>query len=157
MRVVGRCRPAFLLVRNSPLGGARRKKHEIGSGAASRTPVDVENRDSGASVGNNGLYAPPERPGDWGHKSSARGRQSRIFRPARNILFMNSSRYRQLDPARDVGPYRKPFLLGRNSSARGRWMLRSEKSSKIFLPPTVRVFELSLGASVGINGLYNSP
>jgi hypothetical protein len=114
-----------------------RQKPEIESGAVSRIHVDVKNRDMGASVDINGLYAPPEPPGDWSHKSSARGRESQIFRPARNILFMKSVGCRYIIPIEGITLYRQMFLLGQNSSPRGRWMHRSEKNSKIFFSPTV--------------------
>jgi hypothetical protein len=45
---------------------------------------------------------------------------------------MTSSRYGQLEVAQDVGLYRKPFSLGRKSSARGRSIARSKKNFQKF-------------------------
>jgi hypothetical protein len=54
------------------------------------------------------------------------------LRQTLNLGVITSSRYGELEVARDVGLYRKRFSLGRKTSARGRSIARSKKISKIF-------------------------
>jgi hypothetical protein len=54
------------------------------------------------------------------------------------------------------GRYRKPFLLGRKSSARGRWETLCE-NSQIFISQDFRVIELKLGQFVQTADLYILP
>jgi hypothetical protein len=142
---------------NRPLGGARRQKPKILSGVVSRQPVNPPSRHIGGSVDTIGLYARSEAPGKLSHKSSARGRESQIFRVARNILFNKSVPCRYYGSIEDIVRYRKPFLLGRKSSARGRWMLRLEKTSKIRFSTTVESLRLPFRGFVGALVLYNFP
>jgi hypothetical protein len=147
----------FSQFENRPLGGARRQKPKILSGVVSRQSVNSPSRHVGGSVGTIGLYAQSELPGNGGHKSSARGRESQIFRRVRNILFSNYIRYGPLEVGWDVGRYRKPFLLDRKSSARGRWMLRFDEVSKISISPTVEALQLPLRGSVAVVVFYKLP
>jgi hypothetical protein len=57
---------------------------------------------------------------------------------------MTYSRYGQLEVAWDVDLYRKPFQLGRKSSARGRSIARSEKNSTYFLSQTAEAGKSSV-------------
>jgi hypothetical protein len=70
------------------------------------------------------------------------------------MSFITSSRYGQLEVARAVGLYRKPFSLGRKSSARGRSIARSKKIQKFFSRKPLKPGSLRSGEFIEGMDLY---
>jgi hypothetical protein len=108
-------------------------------------------------IGTNGCYNLPKLRGRRVHTLSARGLESQHFRHARNILFIKSVCCRYYGSIEDIVRYRKPLLLGRKSSARGRCKLRSEETLKDSPSRTVETSQLQIWGSIGNNGLCTLP